>query len=433
MKLLRIGLCIVYASTVLALGGVEVWGESLLEIGAASLLVLWALLACLESDVKIEWSPLNWPMLGLIAIGLVQILFHTTAYTFLTRTELLKLAAYFLVFFLTAQAFRTRGELSKLAWFVIVLCFVVSLFGIIQHFTSGGEIYWSQALKTEGDPFGPYVNRNHFAGFVELTLPVGLGLMAFRGVHKDIFPLTALMTVVPISAVVLTGSRGGIISVAFEAGVLALLVRSRRALTWKSHRMIAAGAVALAALALVVWVGAGKAVARLSGLKSPEVSLGRRLSMVRGAAHIFLDYPIEGCGLGTLVDVYPHYETAYDGKVVDHVHNDYLELLAETGLLGGLCGAAFLWLLYREARRSFAAEQSHFSRGLHAGAIVALSGLLLHSLVDFNLQIPANALLFLLQACVATSTPLKSAVSAARDRGQTSSAKVNGPTNTIAY
>jgi len=429
MKLLRIGLCFLFASSVLALGGVEVWTESLLEIGAASLFVFWALLVCLRPGAKIEWSPLNWPLLGLIAIGLLQILFHTTAYTFLTRTELLKLAAYFLVFFLTAQAFRTRGELSNLAWFVIVLCFAVSLFGIIQHFTSSGEIYWSQALKTEGDPFGPYVNRNHFAGFVELTLPVGLGLMAFRGVHKNVFPLTALMTVVPISAVVLTGSRGGIISVAFEAGVLALLVRSRRAHTWESRRMIAAGAVALAALALVVWVGAGRAIERLSGLKSPEVSLGRRLSMARGAAHIFLDYPIEGCGLGTLVDVYPRYETAYDGKVVDHVHNDYMELLAETGLLGGLCGAAFLWLLYREARKSFAAEQSHFSRGLHAGAIVALSGLLLHSLVDFNLQIPANALLFLLQACVATSAPLKSGVS----RGQTSSAKTNDRPNTIDY
>ena len=140
----------------------------------------------------------------------------------------------------------------------------------------------------------------------------------------------------------------------------------------------------------------------------------RRFSMARGAAHIFLHHPVKGCGLGTLVDVYPLYETVYDGKLVDHVHNDYMELLAETGLLGGLCGAAFLWLLYRDARRNFGAEQGHFSRAQHAGAIIAVSGLLLHSFVDFNLHIPSNALLFLLQACIATSPPLPSDVSGSR-------------------
>lgn len=408
MSVLRIGLCLLIAGSVLALGGVEVWAISPIEIGAAALFVLWALLLALKSGGRIYWSPLNWPLLGLLAIGLFQIAFHMTAYTFLTRTQLLRLAAYFLIFFLTTQAFRTRDELSQLAWFLIVLCFAVSLFGIIQHFTSSREIYWSEAFKTEGDPFGPYVNRNHFAGFVELTLPLGLAMIAFRGVHRDVLPLTALLTIVPVSALVLSGSRGGIIGFAFEIGILALLLWSRSAGVWKSPRMIAVGVVVLLAVATVAWVGANTAIERFSAMKSPEVPLGRRISMARGAAHIFLDHPVIGCGIGTLVDVYPRYETAYDGKVVDHVHNDYMETLAETGILGGLCGAIFLWLLYREARKSFEAEQGHFSRALHAGAMAAVSGMLLHSLVDFNLQIPANAMLFLLQACLATSPPLNS-------------------------
>jgi hypothetical protein len=74
-------------------------------------------------------------------------------------------------------------------------------------------------------------------------------------------------------------------------------------------------------------------------------------------------------------------------------------------LLGALCGLSFLWVLYREARKSFATEQRAFSRALHAGAIAAVGGLLLHSFVDFNLQIPANALLFLLLVYLATSPP----------------------------
>lgn len=136
---------------------------------------------------------------------------------------------------------------------------------------------------------------------------------------------------------------------------------------------------------------------------------------------MFFEHPIAGSGVGTLIMVFPQFESSYDGRVVDHVHDDYIETLAETGILGGLCGLAFLWILLREAQRNFAAEQGHFSRALHAGAITALSGLLLHSFVDFNLRIPSNVLLFLLQAYLATSPPLPSEapVASSRTRGRT--------------
>jgi O-antigen ligase len=409
MKALRIGLCLLLAFSVLAFGAVQVWSESLLEIGAALLFLFWAWLAYRSPEPKIPWNPLNWPLLGFIGIGVLQLLFHGTAYAFLTRMEVLKLAAYFLFFFLLAQAFRTRADLSMLAWFLVLFCFAVSLLAIIQHFTSGGEIYWIRSLKIEGDPYGPYVNRNHFAGFVELTAPVGLALLAFRGVRRDLFPLTTLLTIVPVSAIVLAGSRGGIISFALEIGILALLVRNQRAV--HGARVAVFALVAAVTLLLISWVGAGLAVEKFSTLTPHDTSLARRVSMFRGAEHILFDHPIKGCGLGTLVVVYPRYETAYDGRVVEHVHNDYIETLAESGLLGGFLGLIFLGTLYRQARRNFTAEQAHFSQALHAGAIVAISGLLLHSFVDFNLQIPANAMLFLLQAFLATSPPLASQAS----------------------
>jgi O-antigen ligase len=414
MKMLRIGLCLLFAFSVLALGTVEVWSESILEIGAAALFLWWAILAYRNSGSKVYWNPLNGPLLGLVVIGLLQLIFHGTAYPFLTRTMLLKLAAYFLALFLTAQAFRGRKDLYKLAWFIIALCFAVSLLAIIQHFTSGAEIYWLSDLKIEGEPWGPYVNRNHFAGFVELTLPMGLALMAFHGVRRDLVPLATLMTIVPISALILSASRAGIIGFGLEVAILVLLARSRKA--WQGRRATAAAVVALAALAVVAWVGTGRAIERFSGSSVRGVTVSRRASMFRGAAHIFLDHPIKGCGLGTLVDVFPAYENAYDGRLVDHAHDDYIEGLAETGLLGGLCGVVFLWRLYREGRKNFMAEQGHFSRGLHAAAIMAVCGLLLHSFVDFNLQIPANALLFLLQAYLVTAPPLPSDASAPRER-----------------
>ena len=405
MKVLRAGICVLIAFAVLSFGAVLVWSQSILEAGAALLFLYWAFVASRGTDKKIQWNVLNWPLLGLIGIGLLQLLFHGTAYPFLTRLQLLRLATYFLVFFLTAQAFRSRADLTMLAWCVILFCFAVSLLTIIQHFTGGQTIYWLEPVNGS-EPYGPYVNRNHFAGFVELTLPMGLALMAFRGLRRDVLPLMTLFTIVPLGALVLSGSRGGLIGFALEIGILGWIMRKRKAL--RSGRVAAVAGVTIAALFFVAWVGASRAIQRLSALKSPEVTVGRRISMDRGAAHIFLDHLFKGCGLGTIVAVYPRYETDYDGRRVDHVHNDYLETLAETGLLGGLCGAAFFWFLYREARKNLAAEQGRFSLGLHVGAIMAVGGLMLHSLVDFNLQLPANALLFLLQAYIVTTPPLPS-------------------------
>jgi O-antigen ligase len=416
MKLIRAGLMFLFAFAVLAFGAVEVWSGSVLEIGASLLFISWATLVFLDDTVKIYWSSLNWPLLGLFGIGLAQLLLAATPYPFLTRVELLKLAAYLLIFFLSTQVFRERRDLTNLAWFLILLCFSVSLLGIVQHFTSEAKIYGFRTL-TVGDPFGPFVNRNHFAGFVELTLPAGLALLIFRGLRRDMIPLTGLLTIVPVGAMILSGSRGGIVSFGFELAVLSLLARLRKAP--EGPRLVTLAIVGFAALALVAWLGAGRAIERFSTLHQGDVSLARRGTMVRGAAHIFFDHPLKGAGLGSLVAVFPRYEIAYDGYVVDHVHNDYVELLAEMGILGGLCGLTFLWILFRDARTCFTAEQGHFSRALHAGAITALCGLLLHSLVDFNLHIPSNLLLFLLQAHLATTTPLPSQGAAVRTRKRT--------------
>jgi O-antigen ligase len=409
MKIIRIGLYVLIVFSVLAFGTVEVWSESLLEMGAGILFLLWAIVVFKDPKAKIYWSSLNWPILGVIAIGALQLWFGATPYPFLTRLELLRFGTYLVLFFLLAQSFRERVDLTRLVWFLILMCFGVSLLGIIQHFTSEGAIYWLRALRSGGEPFGPYVNRNHFAGFVELTLPVGLAMLIFRGLRRDLYPLASLLTIVPIGALILSGSRGGIVSFGFEVAVLWLLAKTHKGP--EGPRLTAMAIVALAAVALIAWLGAGRAIERFSMVRPGEVTIDRRFAMSKGAAHIFEDHPVKGAGLGALVAVYPRYEILYDGKLVDHVHNDYMEMLAETGVLGGLCGLAFLWILFREAKSRYVAEQGHFSRALHAGAVTALCGILLHSFVDFNLHIPANALLFLLQVCLATSAPLLSSES----------------------
>ncbi|HEV2289481.1 MAG TPA: O-antigen ligase family protein [Candidatus Acidoferrales bacterium] len=403
MKTLRLGIIVLLAFGVLAFGAVEVWSETLLEVGAAFLSLWWAVLIFRHRDLEIHWNIIFWPLIAFLGLVVVQLSFGLTAYSFLTRVALLKIAACFVLFFLSCQAFRGRRDLRALTWFLMGFAFAISVFGIVQNFTSHDVLYWVRPLTGGGSPFGPYVNRNDFAGLMEMLAPFGLSVMLFQGVRREQLPFAGILTVVPIAALVLTGSRGGITSFAFEVVLLILLMRLRN--VQKLQAPILAS-ILLAAIVLLGWIGVSKVLDRFSSPSLSDLSADRRITMLRGTWRIFLDHPILGTGLGTLVDVYPRYETYYDGRIVDHAHDDYAELLAETGVAGGLCGLAFFLIFFQEARKSFLTDKSSFSLAIHAAACTGCAGMIIHSIIDFNLHIPANGFVFLLLTAIAVSPAL---------------------------
>src|SRR5258708_24432601 len=166
---------------------------------------------------------------------------------------------------------------------------------------------------------------------------------------------------------------------------------------------MAAGLVIILAMALVSWLGIGRAIERFASYKTLEVNEGRRIEMLHGTWRIFMDHPVIGTGFGTLQEVFPPYETVYDGLIVNHSHNDYVELLSDTGVIGGLCGLALLVLLAWIGLKNLTAERNGMRLAFHVGALVACFGLLVHAIVDFNFPIPSNALVFLLLSVPATS------------------------------
>jgi O-antigen ligase len=323
-----------------------------------------------------------------------------TVVPFLTRIELLKYSALLALLFLFIQSFRTRAHWHAFVWFLLILGFSVSFFGILQHFTFNGKLYWVRELRYGGIPFGPYVNRNHFAGLMELLIPPGIAIQIFGAERRDQLPLVTLFTLLPIGALFLSASRGGIIAFVAEMAFLTILIIFRK----RERKVLGAAALTLAlAVLLVSWLGIGRALERFASYKGLEVSEGRRVEMLHGTWHIFLDHPVIGTGLGTLQEVYPRYETLYDGLIVNHSHNDYAEALAETGIAGGLCCFTFVVLLFWMGWNILISDQEKRNFAYHVGALVACLGLLVHATVDFNFHIPSNALIFLLQAVLATS------------------------------
>ena len=400
MTVIRIGICVLAAFAVFAHGAVEPWSESVLEIGAAALLAWWGILFATRVGPAIRWNWLFVPLGGFWMWGTVQFFAGLTASPFLTRIEWLKWSALIVLFFLAIQAFASVEHWRGFVWFLMVLGFVVSVQGILQHFTFNGKLYWFRELRYGGIPFGPYVNRNHFAGFIELILPTGLAILLLRADKRDHMPMVLILTLLPLGALFLSASRGGMIGVMVESGLVMTLVFWRR---HGRHQLVAMAVVLLLAGGLVGWLGVGRALDRFSSLRQLEVTENRRAEMLHDSWRIFVDHPLTGIGLGALQEVFPRYETLYDGNVVQHTHNDYVEALAETGIVGGLLGAAFLGLLLWASWAHLVGAAESADMAYHIGAVAACAGLLVHSLVDFNLHIPSNALIFLLQSALATS------------------------------
>lgn len=399
MRFFRIGICALIVFGVAAHGAVEDWARTVLEIGAVLLFLAWAVRAYRKQEHQLILPPLLVPLCFFLLVVLAQRIFRMTASIYATRMELDLLVAYILILFLAGQAFRSLEDWRGFVWFGMAFGFFISLFGILQHLTFNGRLYWFRVMHFGGIPFGPYVNRNHFAGFAELVIPLSLVPLVLGKVRRERWILVSLFCVVPIGALFLSASRGGVVSFAVELGVLVIWLALRR--TVGAH-LISAGAVLLIAFLLVSWLGVQQLVERFSSLQSLEVTAGKRASMRADTWRIFLDHPWMGTGLGTLQTVFPAYETLYDGKVVNHSHNDYLEGLAETGIAGGLCCAWFLTVLLVDSLRRLAQPGSSFISTLHLSGLVACMGFLTHALVDFNLHIPANALIFFLMAHLAS-------------------------------
>jgi len=400
MRALRVGICLLLTFAVLAFGGVEEWAQAVLEVGFAFLLVLWAVRLYAWKQEQISLSPLLFPLLAFALVVFVQLVFRRTASVYDTRMQLQLLTVYAILLLLLPQAFYRMNHWRTLLWFLMSLSFFVSVFGILQSLTFNGKLYWVREMRYGGYPFGPYVNRNHFAGFAEILIPVALVPLVLGKVRRERLFLVSLFALVPIVALMLSASRGGIVSFAVELVILFALLLVRRI---RSQYMLAGGVLVLCAILAVSWLGIGQIIERFTNRQSLEVTVGKRASMRLDTWHIFLDHPYLGTGLGTLQMVFPPYETLYDAKVVNHSHNDYLEAMAETGIPGALCCAWFLAVLFVESIRGLKELGKSFGAALNLSGLVGCCGLLVHSLVDFNLHIPANALLFFVSAHLATA------------------------------
>lgn len=421
------GLTLVFCT--LAFGGVHYWAYGLLSLGAVLTIILWSLDGWKARGLRYRASWLQLPLVALTMLGLVQLLplrrvaLPGSTATFAaaisfdpysTRMVIVLLVC-LSVFFAAALAFiDSRRRLRSIVTVLVLLGAAIAVLGLIQHFVSPLKIYGVRE-PYQALPFGPFINRNHFAAFLVMIVPLPGALMLERAVGRDRWPLYGFAVVLMVVATLMTGSRGGMLTLVLVAGFL-LAVRfatrsSSRELAEdeparRGSRIakfaLAAGGAALVIVLLLILGGGGSLRRILGQAPTEDVASGGRTHYWKATARMFWDHPIVGVGLEGFGMAFPRYDSLNGTYRVERAHNDYLQTLAETGLIGSLCAVAFLLILFRQGWTLLRRTHDPGRRAVVLGALAGCFGVLIHSFFEFPLRTPANALLFLLLAVLAT-------------------------------
>jgi O-antigen ligase len=381
----------------LAFGAVEPWSMALLHVGASAAFLLWLMANVTSRSGSIELQAIHLPPFLFACLIVGQILFGGTVYHHETVTEFLNYVAYGLIFLIATDLFRNEREARLLCLTLAILGFGLAFLGSVQEFTSPEKLYWVRTPSQGGPIFGPYVNRNHYAGVMELLFPFAVLGSLKPGPSLGKRVMLGFAALLMIATVFLCASRGGFVCVVLQSVLLAMM------LLWRSRRPTLVLSLTLLFIvtgAFGIWLGSDQLLGRLGKIGDDA----GRIQIAKDSIRMFEQHPVTGWGLGAFPIAYPKFRTFATDLFVNEAHNDFVQLLVETGVLGFAAGIGLLVLVYIRGFRKINRTLFGSWRSVAAGASLAgVTGLAVHSLFDFNLQIPANALLFYVLCAVAGS------------------------------
>ncbi|MFZ3340203.1 MAG: O-antigen ligase family protein [Terriglobales bacterium] len=392
----------------LAFGAVEPWSIFALEACAVLLLAAWGARQWINHQLDISPNPAYLPMAAFLALAVLQWATGSSAYRHVTYTHILLYAAYGMIAFVVTQSLRRSSQFEDLAKVVTAYGGVVAALAVLQGIAPNGKLLWIWTSAQGGWIYGSYVNHNHYAGLMELLTPFPIVLAVTRFSNGNRRLIVAGIAALMAGSIFLSGSRGGMLAFCAEMIVLAVLLLRSRQGNWKNAVML--GGILLLVIGFLVWLGGNDLTQRLVSIHSEarsEITGGMRVDIDRDGLRMFLKRPILGWGLGTFPIVYPQFRSFYTTFFVNQAHNDYLQLLIETGLAGFLIAAWFFVAVIRQALSKLKNWTETSSGALTAAAVLGCVGILVHSALDFNLQIPANAALFYVLCAIAAAGTLQ--------------------------
>jgi len=362
------------------------------------------------------------PALGIRAADPPHSLFTISAAPYQTVSQLLMLVTCVTAFYVVLMLGAEQKAQKRLVFGLLTIGMFEAFYGLIQYLTGWQQIFTYVKQFYLQEATGTYINRNHYAGLLEMILPFAV-VMALQKIWtlrrkapdelnrmKKIlssteFPFLALwifVAAVLFAALVFSRSRMGIISALVS--LIAIFARAGTSSLPPRTRIAIGVLFLLGIVGLSVWIGSDPVITRFETLDDQYNHPGQdRLSIWRDTLHLIRRDPLLGSGFGTFAVVYPSVQTAFLSHLVDYAHCDYLQIAAELGVPGGvLVFGAIFWILGLTVRHCSRAGREH-DKAISLACLGSITAILLHSLADFNLYIPANALVFAVVLALAWS------------------------------
>jgi O-antigen ligase len=383
----------------LAMGAVDAWAFLVVQGLAIAVMLVWAVRLWLSPKPKLLWPPISWVVLAFAVYAVARYL--TADIEYVARLEMIQVVMYALLFFAIVNNLYRQESVQIVSFTLIFLAMGISSYAVAQLLTHSNHV-WNMISPYPGRASGTYISPNNLAGFLEMLLPLAVAYLLAGRMSVVLRILLSYAVLIMAAGLAVTLSRGG--WVAASAGLLALLLilAGHRNHRWR------------ALLLLLVLLGAGTVfvanyLSRTVGYQrrvehpktSSNLNLEVRFDIWRAAERMWLDHFWWGVGPAHYDYRFREYRPENVQLRPDRVHNDYLNLLADWGTAGGIivlagatifvAGLAKTWRHVRRPERDFGSGQSN-RFAFFLGAAAGLLALAVHSVADFNLHIPANAL-----------------------------------------
>jgi O-antigen ligase len=443
-RLVFYSLLTLIALTAIPNGTEHVWFKAVFQSVVFTLVGLWIIEGLFSGTWRLPDLHLLAPGACLLILAIIQAIagswqlgfeLVSSVASYETRLWVFQAGAILLMAALLLQYTNNQKRFKALVHVVISIGALSAFYGLFRQLTLSPPPWSGVEEPTAG--YAQFLNPNHFALLMEMTLGLTVGLIIAGGVKRRSLFVYLPVSVLLWTTLVLSNSRGGILSMVGQVVVVAFLIVVMKPpkdvattsneqaedfhgqpgpkKTPRLNRTVVAR-VSLAFLLLTIivggafWVGGDSLRRRLQvtprefANETPTRSNSNRLAIWRATISLIKDNPITGVGLGAYSTAIPRYHDASGTWIPEEAHNDYLELLATGGIIGFSLVVWFGIVCYRRGRRNLLSPGDQFSRAARLGSLIGLTGVGIHSHVDFGLHITVNAVICISLIVVLTRT-----------------------------
>lgn len=383
----------------LATGAVRTPDFLVIQVLTAGVLLLWLPRIWLTASYRLLWPPACWAVVLFVAYAGFR--YSESDLHYVARQELIRVVTMAILFFVILNNF-TRQESTQLVSIILVfLAMAISIYAVVQFATHSDRVWhFVRPSNYVGRGSGTFINPNHLAGFLEMILPMALAFAMIGRVGHVTRVMLVYASLAILTGISVTISRGGWLATGGSLALLFVLLLQKR--QYRIPALLLMGGLIIAGL--LFYNKSHTSQRRLEPMLASGIPDDSRvrLELWSSAIEMWQDHVWQGVGPGHFDYRFPQYRPFYVQARPGYVHNDYLNFLVDWGVIGCalllvvwalvFTGVFRTWKYVRRDGNSLGTQSSNRAAFV-LGATVGLVAILIHSVFDFNMHIPANAIL----------------------------------------